>query len=388
MLNFSFTSVLISILCCNVLIMFLSLVFRNHKILLNLGFHTLNVILLIIFVRLLFPFELPVTTNIYLPYHLSNLVAMILGDNYSLYGFSFSIWNIMIAIWIAGCIYKFYCYIQANKRLFHLIRLYGADVTEDEPYASILKKICNREHCKKEIHIIKNPISQEPAVYRFQTYYIVLPDNLDLNLNEIEYILSHEIFHIIHHDLFIKNLVQIGCILYWWNPFCILFQKQIDLLLELQADQKAGSKTKKDTINYLSCLVKVAGQIGDRQRQSNLAGISFTTESGILLNKRLTILMESDSRKKHTISQLVLLPVCILILCSLLFIFEPYAISPEDAEGTFELTKENCYAVETSDGTFNIYFNNDYWENTSSLNYYPNGMIVYYKNGDERRHKN
>lgn len=388
MLNFSFTSVLISILCCNVLIIFLSLVFKNYKILLNLGFHTLNAILLMIFVRLLFPFELPVTTNIYLPYHLSNFVAMILGDHYLPYGFSFSIWNIMVAVWIAGCICKFCYYIHANRRFFRLIRLCGTDVTKDEPYASILKKICNREQCKKKIHILKNPVSQELAVYHFRAYYIVMPDNLNLNLNELEYVLSHEVFHIIHHDLFIKNLVQLGCILYWWNPFCLQFQKQVDLLLELQTDQKAGRKTKEEQKQYFSCLVKVARQLGKRQRQSNLAGIPFTTESGILLNKRRLILMESDSRKKHTISQLVLLPVCILILCSLLFIFEPHAISPEDAEGTFELTKENCYAVETSDGTFDIYFNNECWENTSSLKYYPNGMIVYYKNGDKRRHRN
>ena len=48
------------------------------------------------------------------------------------------------------------------------------------------------------------------------------------------------------------------------------------------------------------------------------------------------------------------------------------------SEGTFELTAENSYAVQLNDGTYNIYYNNDYLENTSSLEYYPDGMVVYY----------
>ena len=83
MLNFSFSSVLISILCCNILIIFLSVIFSSHKILLNIGFQSLNFILLIIFFRLLFPLELPVTTNIDFPGNLSRFITMILRDRYT-----------------------------------------------------------------------------------------------------------------------------------------------------------------------------------------------------------------------------------------------------------------------------------------------------------------
>ena len=387
MLNFSFSSVLISILCCNILIIFLSVIFSSHKILLNIGFQSLNFILLIIFFRLLFPLELPVTTNIYFPGNLSRFITMILRDRYTVYGFSYSIWDVMVLVWIIGCLYRFYRYIHTNARFLRFIRLYGSAITDKEHYVSVLRQICNQKQCKKEIRLIKSSFSQEPAVYYYRTYYIILPDTLKLNTYELNSILSHEIFHIMHHDLLIKNLVHIVSILYWWNPFCILFRKQLDLLLELQVDQKTGGRTSKDKIGYLSCLVKVAGQL-NKQQQSNLAGLFFTTESGILLNKRLRILMESDPGKKHNKYQLILLPVCILVLCSFLFIFEPSYMPADQSEGTFELTAENSYAVQLNDGTYNIYYNNDYLENTSSLEYYPDDMVIYYNDNTERRLRN
>lgn len=254
-------------------------------------------ILLIIFARLLFPFELPVTTNIYFPKHLSNLIASILGDNYTFCGFSFSIWNVIVLIWIIGAFYNFYRYIYANRKLFQFISLFGTDVTPAEPYAVILNQICKREQCSKKIHIIRNSFSTEPAVYWFRDYYILLPDHLNLDMDELEWILSHEVHHIIHRDLLIKILVQIICMLYWWNPFCML------------------------------------------------------------------------------------------VLFSILFIFEPHAISPEAAEEGIQLYDDNCYVIQKEDGTYDFYLNDEYMENINSLEYYPEGMIIYYNNGDIGRYR-
>lgn len=77
------------------------------------------------------------------------------------------------------------------------------------------------------------------------------------------------------------------------------------------------------------------------------------------------------------------MPVCLLTLCSYIYIFEPWYISPEDLEGVFQLTSENSYAVQQDDGTYNIYYNDDYLENTDSLEYYPDDMVVYYNDNNE-----
>lgn len=285
----------------------------------------------------------------------------------------------MVIIWGAGFLFLFCRYIYANLNYFRFIRLHSSIITDIDPYASVLRQIYGTTHCRKKIHLMKSSFSKEPCVFYFRDYYIILPDHLQLNTEELYSILSHEIFHIIHHDLLIKNLVHLTCMLYWWNPFGGVFQKQIDLLLELQADQKAGGKTAEDKIRYLSCLLKVARQTSE-QKHNKLAGLFFTTESGSLLEKRLQVLINDNPKKSAHKFQPILLPVCILILCSFFIIFEPNYISPEYEEGTFELTADNSYAVQQEDGSFDIYYLDEYLENTDTLEYYPENMIIYYNN--------
>ena len=97
--------------------------------------------------------------------------------------------------------------------------------------------------------------------------------------------------------------------------------------------------------------------------------------------------MDSDSKKRHYLSDLVLIPVCFVILFSFFFIFEAHYISPEDSEGSFEVTADNCYAIQQEDGTYNTYCDGSYLENITSLEYYPEGMFIYYSNGDIRKYR-
>lgn len=129
------------------------------------------------------------------------------------------------------------------------------------------------------------------------------------------------------------------------------------MLQELQVDQRAGHETKEEKTYYLSCLVKAASQIGHKQRKNNFPGLSFTTESGILLSKRFHILMENDSTKRHNKSSLVLISVCMLVLFSFFFIFEAHYSSPENAKDGIELTPDNCYVIQKEDGTYDFYLN-------------------------------
>jgi len=44
----------------------------------------------------------------------------------------------------------------------------------------------------------------------------------------------------------------------------------------------------------------------------------------------------------------------------MLIIIEPYSISIEHEEGTFELTNENSYYIKNDDGTYALYLNGEY----------------------------
>ena len=77
MLDFSMSSVNMTILVSNFFIIFLFLIFRNHKIMFRLGLPLLVGFVILICVRMIFPIELlPISHNIYLP----NLLTTIIGE--------------------------------------------------------------------------------------------------------------------------------------------------------------------------------------------------------------------------------------------------------------------------------------------------------------------
>ena len=53
---------------------------------------------------------------------------------------------------------------------------------------------------------------------------ILLPD-VSYSQKEIEHILSHELQHILNHDIWIKQLMNLLTIVYWWFLPVLLAEK-------------------------------------------------------------------------------------------------------------------------------------------------------------------
>lgn len=77
MIHFSFSSVLMTVLMSNVLLIAITFCFRNEKLLMNIGYKLMAVFCLVTLVRLLFPFELPVTVTLAFPRVISNAIAAV-----------------------------------------------------------------------------------------------------------------------------------------------------------------------------------------------------------------------------------------------------------------------------------------------------------------------
>ena len=197
MLNYSFSTVLMTVLTSTVLIGIIAACFHNKKVLISIGYKLIGVFLLLTLIRFIFPFEMSFTKTILLPKWMSAVILFIRHPFFTLGPLKISIWFVFECIWLCGSVFTAIRIIR-NRITFHkgIIR-YGKNVTDKEPYVSVLRQICNQKPCKKEIRLIKSSFSQEPAVYYYRTYYIILPDTLKLNTYELNSILSHEIFHII-----------------------------------------------------------------------------------------------------------------------------------------------------------------------------------------------
>lgn len=74
MLTFSNSSMLMSLLFSNILLMILYLIFRNTEVMIDIGYKLLVLFIAVTALRFLFPFEFVYSTNINLPSTLSRIM--------------------------------------------------------------------------------------------------------------------------------------------------------------------------------------------------------------------------------------------------------------------------------------------------------------------------
>ena len=377
MLNFGFSSVLISVLSCNVLLIFMAVIFRHPSVILRIGFRMLTIFAVLTAIRFLFPFELPITTNINLPEQLSRMVIFLRHPRFSLSGTNISIWNLFEIVWAVGFFILLTRYIKEYSSLYCAIKRYGTDLTAKVPYCTLLQEICNGKNRCRRIRILQVPFLQTPMVCKFWVHYILLPENLELEESDLSFILHHEASHIFHHDLLMKFLIQMVCMIYWWNPFCYLLKKQTNLLLESRIDQSITSFDPNVKVAYLECLLKISEQISQKYSPSVPTGIAFSGRGTSLLYKRFRLLTESDSASSKKSMSLLLIPVCAIYLFSFFYIFEAHYMPPETKKTVESLSSENTYIVPNGDGTYTVYYQGIFVETTDSLKYYPEDCNIY-----------
>ena len=258
MIDFSISSANMMILVSNLFIFFLFLIFRNRKILFRLGFPLLIGFIILICIRMILPVEiLSISHNIYLP----NLLTTIVGETRRTRFFhdTISWWNILEIVWGCGILYSLLIYFKHNHAFRKYVEKHAVALSESSIQMRVFTQI-KSETAKKgvqKIRLLTLPLLKNPIIYGFQRPCILIPTGFELSKTEWRYVLLHEVNHYLHKDLYIKFLLHIICIIYWWNPFCRFLKNDTDTILEMRIDQTLANNPA-HTAEYLSCLLKTA----------------------------------------------------------------------------------------------------------------------------------
>lgn len=372
---FTFSTVYMTVLISNLFLILMILCFRNTKLLINAGYQLLAFFVMFISLRFLLPIEFPFATTLLLPKWLSRVISQIRHPLFNLGNFEVSIWSFLLVIWGVGIIFHLTKYIRLTRRIRHQIFSNALEITSTEPYASVLQRICNRYNRKNSFRVLEVTGINTPMLYGIRQPFILIPDNLTLSEDDLYYTLVHETSHHFHHDLLLKRIVKLITILYWWNPLCHLLNHQVNMVLEMRIDHKAASSNKATILAYLNCLLHLAEQGSTQHRQMGLSTMHLLPEHQDALTIRFQMLTHQKKRLALTLTFLVLFIAT--FISSYLVIFEAYYASPEVLETTIGQTVDNTYAVQKADGTYDIYFNNFFIENTDSLEYYISDIPIY-----------
>lgn len=95
---------------------------------------------------------------------------------------------------------------------------------------------------------------------------IILPD-IVYSEEALRHVLSHEMIHYRHKDIWIKWLVMMTCALHWFNPMVYLLRKEVEKNCELACDEAViNHMTGQDKQSYGQALI-LAAQLSANQRR-------------------------------------------------------------------------------------------------------------------------
>lgn len=386
MLDFSMSSVNMTILVSNLFIIFLVLIFRNRKILFRLGLPLLVGFVILICVRMIFPVELlPISHNVYLP----DLLTTIVGETRSTRFLhdTVSWWNILELVWICGILYSSLKYFNRNHAFRKYVKKHASALSESSIQMRAFTQI-KLEATKKGIQkmqLLALPLLKSPIIYGLWKPFILIPNTLELSETEWRYVLLHEVNHYRHKDLYIKFLLHIICIIYWWNPFCRFLKNDTDTILEMRIDQTLAD-TPAHKVEYLSCLLKTASyQI---ENPVSIPDFSINFCDSVLVQRFDSITKNNKRQDSYTFKITFLFFAIFLYLGSYFITFESnYFPADLFTDDIIIPTEDNCFVIECPDGQYDFYLYGKYIETLPDKEHCIIGITTYKNIQEARKHE-
>lgn len=376
-MQYSFSSVYMAIIASNVLLVLLTLSFRNKKIMVNAGHKILLFFVYCTLLRFLFPFELPISRNVLLPESVSFVVSWARHPLLKTSSFSFSIWTLMMIIWLIGFLIQLVKHLKSREVCNYNILSSALDFTDREPYHSLVEDICRKKGKRNCFEVLEVSGITVPMLYGVFSPKILIPTNWNVSQEHLRYALTHEIAHHFHHDLVTKNIINIFAMIYWWNPFSHLLVKQTDTILEMRVDDTITKSDRETITGYLYCLIEIAEQAAETNQKLIPDTLSVSlSDNTSELTKRFEMLMGAGEKKHHSWNIALVVLTFVIYVLSYAYTFEAHYMPDETLAEIIEQTDDNIHAIQNNDGTYDIYFGTLFVENVDSLEYYP-GIPIY-----------
>lgn len=271
-----------------------------------------------------------------------------------------------------------FCYLRKEVIVTRFIAGFGTDMSKQEPYASILAELTAGHRRGNVFRIYRIPGVSAPFIRGVIQPAILIPEDMELNEQELYYVLAHEVSHYRHLDTLVKQLLQLTSILFWWNPACHILNRQADLMFELRVDHTVTKNNRGTILEYLQCILNIAEQACEPSEIPEYLYIGFAKrEDAGMLTKRVHYLIEkAENPGKPVLFDFTVR--CLPFIASMTFAFQ---VQDYDTQTIyFDLTPQNSYIIEKEDGTYDIYHLNQYTLTVTSLMGYDTSIPVYREN--------
>ena len=385
MIHFSFSSVLMTILATSLMLLLIMACFRNGKIMVGIGYKLMLVFCIATLLRLLLPLELPFSKTLALPKAISYIVLAIQHPFGSFIGIDLSLWTALCVIWPVVAVVYWVKFSKELDVLMRFIALTGRNVTNEEPYTSILREICSKKQHMK-IKVLKMVGIDSPMIFGLRKPKILLPTKIDVSSDDTLFAIKHEVYHYANHDLWVRTATKGLTLTYWWNPCYKQLNERINILQEMRIDSAIMDKGPEEAAKYLLSMKHHIAAMDHESKESDHSASMCSGEMDSL-QQRFHMMAHHGKKKNYLMCVGMLLLIAGLYIGSYLIILEPSVYVPGVQENHFT-TKDNIYAIENEDCSYDIYRTDGLFLETADTLEYYHWNIPVYSSEEENHEKN
>ena len=359
---------------------------KSVKRIMQFGIGTFLACVVMILVRMLLPVEFTFADSLGVRYLLPQITELLDTPILHAGQVVFTPVYILMIVWVVGILLFAIRSIRSYFKAKHVV--IRQPLVQDPDVLLLLKDIVQTYKKSVDFRLVHADFITTPMLFGLRYPKIIVPAT-DFTPKEWHFILSHEVAHYYHGDLYLKLLTEILHIIYWWNPFFCLLNRQIEKMLEISVDLRITKDlSESERIQYLDCLLHVAERFSP-EREGNLSVALGSPNSSALLQRFHMVLHHGTTkfRFRYLKNFFLAFPIFALLIFSDFFVLEPYAIDPIEAEGTFELTKETSYLVINPDGGYDIYINHQYCSTISEIDDSFSDLYIYQNPEEAKQHE-
>ena len=350
-------SVIVSVLLYNVSLLAVYLLRRSGAVRAK---HTSALLLLLTFLavaRLLMPFDVHgshvIRSYKVLPAIERGLTVPLLGP--------FSLGGILLIVWAAGTFFFVLRDLSAQLRFLRAKK--DLPLRENEQISRIAAQY------GKGFALKISPEIDLPFVTGLFKPVIYVPD-IELSEQEWRNIFLHETQHIRSRDEWKKLLFRGIRALFWWNPLAHVSEKDIDLLIELQCDNKVAGKGDLDEQEtYLRTMLTLMR----RRVEANAPALAaHMIGKGEEMQIRFEALLAKETKRSRVLGRILPILMVAAFFASYFVILQPAGFhSSEEVEDYQEghtaidytevMNGETSKFILIEDGEYHLYIDGEYF---------------------------
>ena len=168
-----------------------------------------------------------------------------------------SLWEIVTAVWLLGVIVSLF-YHTIKYLLFTKTANHWSEKIENEQTSGLFQSLKTEMKISKYVGLRSCPVIGIPILIGIIKPRILLPE-IDLNRDELQFIIKHELVHYKRKDLWYKLLLMIAAVIHWFNPFVYLIIKAVGTSCERSCDAEVIRNTSMETRhNYGKTILDMA----------------------------------------------------------------------------------------------------------------------------------